>query len=279
MQKKKNTYKEVFASIGYYGLKELTTIFLNRLIKRSLDIEEIKFKMDEINEDIVLFNSFIIIVEYTTMTFSYVSKSCREVTGYSQDEWIKGGENFFVDNHCPAERTVGKNYLHAILNHQSKCPVNEKSYYNYTTTFRFYHKNGYFFWLNNHLIYYMHDKAGKLLLSISILTDIDKFKSNDNLSLKIIKYNPETGEYIIEQSIDMPPEGLNLLNVTELKILKMLSEGLNNEAISKRLNLSVHTIRDYRKGMLKKTWCSNTVELVYYALRNNLIQKSNIPGI
>ena len=272
MQKKKNSYKEIFTAFSNYSPKNIAEIFINRLYRDSLNVEGIIKKIDEWNDELAAFDSFILVTKYTTMTFMYASESCKQVTGYSPEEWTKGGIPFYLENYCPAERLEGQKYINIILQHLAQCPINEKSAYNYTSTFRFYHKSGYYFWLYNHLIFYLHDETGKTLLSISILTDIDKFKCNDDISLKIIKHIPKTREYNIEQSYDMPPEGLNLLNNCELKILKMLSEGLDNEKISKKLNLSSYTIRDYRKNMLKKTWCSNTVELVYYALRNNLIQ-------
>lgn len=57
----------------------------------------------------------------------------------------------------------------------------------------------------------------------------------------------------------------------ELEILKFICNGLNNEQISKKINISFDTVRWYRAKLLSKTGCSNTACLVMFAIRNKLI--------
>jgi len=57
----------------------------------------------------------------------------------------------------------------------------------------------------------------------------------------------------------------------ELEVLIFLKDGKTNKDISKKLNLSVHTIESYRKNLMKKTHCRNTAEVVSLAFRTGMV--------
>lgn len=57
----------------------------------------------------------------------------------------------------------------------------------------------------------------------------------------------------------------------ELQILRLISEGISNEIIGAKLNISVGTVRTHRKNILAKSSATNSVQAVADAIRNNLI--------
>jgi DNA-binding NarL/FixJ family response regulator len=63
------------------------------------------------------------------------------------------------------------------------------------------------------------------------------------------------------------------LNVTprELQVLNELKLGFTTKQVADHLGLSVRTIESYRKDMLKRTACKNTLELLNLAFRTGLI--------
>jgi DNA-binding NarL/FixJ family response regulator len=58
----------------------------------------------------------------------------------------------------------------------------------------------------------------------------------------------------------------------ELEILKLVCNGLTNEQIAEKVNLSYDTVRWHRSNLLTKSGCTNTASLVMYAVKNKVIE-------
>ena len=269
MLEKRKSFKQHFARYSTITFQHIYEIFMNA-VSDDLDLGILIKKLDELNPILEANNSLFVISDLRTITYPYISKSCKTVFGYSPEEWTSKGLAFYSDNYCQADVKSGEVFLKQILKHNASIPNNEKPDYSYVTTYRFFHKNGYFVWLYNRWVFSINDEKGKAILTLTLITSIDSFKTNDNCSLHIIKIDNRTGELQKTEVVKAPV--IATFNNSELQILTLLSHGKNNGEIAKELHLSEHTIKDYRKKMLKKTWCSNTVELIYFALRNGLIQ-------
>jgi len=61
------------------------------------------------------------------------------------------------------------------------------------------------------------------------------------------------------------------LTERELEILQLLCQGLNNEKISETIHLSPKTIEKHKSNLFQKTNTNNTVNLIIYAFRNDLV--------
>jgi DNA-binding NarL/FixJ family response regulator len=65
-----------------------------------------------------------------------------------------------------------------------------------------------------------------------------------------------------------------LLTQTEKEVMKLLVDGLSNSKIASCLFLSLRTIEKYVSNLLGKTGTNNRVELVRFAMKNNLIDSN-----
>lgn len=63
-----------------------------------------------------------------------------------------------------------------------------------------------------------------------------------------------------------PTSFAKLLSEHEQKLLSLFGEGLNNEAIALRMNLSAATVKAHRRNILSKLGIHSTPELMHYAL-------------
>ena len=63
-----------------------------------------------------------------------------------------------------------------------------------------------------------------------------------------------------------------ILSKREIEILKLVCKEYSNAAIAEKLFLSVSTVETNRKNLIAKLGVSNTVGLVKFALKNNLIE-------
>ncbi len=63
-----------------------------------------------------------------------------------------------------------------------------------------------------------------------------------------------------------------LFTEREMEILSLLCTGRNNEQISDIIHISPKTIEKHKSNLFKKTETSNTINLILYAIRNDLVQ-------
>ncbi len=78
-------------------------------------------------------------------------------------------------------------------------------------------------------------------------------------------------EYFVVQARKKQPEkDLYILSKREREVLKLVVEGLSNAEISAKLFVSVRTVETHKTNILQKLELKNTVELVKFAIRNNL---------
>lgn len=69
------------------------------------------------------------------------------------------------------------------------------------------------------------------------------------------------------------PSNLNDLTDREVEILKLISLEYSGKEISEELSISTHTVETHRKNLIKKLNVKNTIGLVKYAIKNNIINK------
>jgi two-component system nitrate/nitrite response regulator NarL len=62
-------------------------------------------------------------------------------------------------------------------------------------------------------------------------------------------------------------EKLKKLSARELEIVNLLAEGLSNQEMARRLDLSTHTIRNYITKIFHKLGASSRFDLLFHALR------------
>ena len=66
---------------------------------------------------------------------------------------------------------------------------------------------------------------------------------------------------------------MNSTNITEREfdVIKLLIEGKTNDEIGKELFISVHTVKKILENIYEKTSCKNRVQIVVFAIKNNLL--------
>jgi DNA-binding NarL/FixJ family response regulator len=57
----------------------------------------------------------------------------------------------------------------------------------------------------------------------------------------------------------------------EIEVLKLICDGLTNDQIAEKINLSPDTVKWHRNNLLSKTNCNNTAALIIYAIKNQII--------
>jgi DNA-binding NarL/FixJ family response regulator len=58
----------------------------------------------------------------------------------------------------------------------------------------------------------------------------------------------------------------------EIEILEYICKGMTNNEIADKLNVCLRTIEVHKSHLMEKTVCKNSINLVIYALKHNLIK-------
>ena len=61
------------------------------------------------------------------------------------------------------------------------------------------------------------------------------------------------------------------LSAREIEIIRLISQEYTNKEISEKLSISIRTVEGHREHILGKTNAKNTVGIIMYAYRNNII--------
>jgi len=97
------------------------------------------------------------------------------------------------------------------------------------------------------------------------------YAGNDFYSENVSKIILKT---YIEKAKNTANDNLNpheLLSKREIEILKMFAEGFINKEIADKLFISVRTVESHKNHIMQKLGLKTQVELVRYAIRNNLV--------
>ena len=84
-----------------------------------------------------------------------------------------------------------------------------------------------------------------------------------------------SGDFYVDPALSSTivlEEGDRTLTVRQREILQMLADGMQTEAVAKRLGLSTETVRTHTKRILAKLHADTRTQAVAIAIRNGLIQ-------
>jgi len=65
---------------------------------------------------------------------------------------------------------------------------------------------------------------------------------------------------------------LKQLSPREMEVFKLFAEGMSNRHIAEKLFISVRTVETHKNNIMKKIELKTTVDLVKFAIKNNIIQ-------
>jgi len=80
--------------------------------------------------------------------------------------------------------------------------------------------------------------------------------------------------YLSDKDIDNKEKESRQKNLSarEMEIFKLFAEGLSNRVIAEKLFISVRTVETHKNNIMKKINLKTTVDLVKFAIKNNIIE-------
>lgn len=200
-------------------------------------------------------------------TYDFASESFSDIFGYNRT-WIKNIENegdLLEDRIHPADRDK---MLDIQIKHSQfiySRPVDRRNDYKNTYQFRVLNANGKYINVTSNQRVIQTDKNGKAWIVMGIM-DISHDQTSSDV--KYSACNIKTGEIVTNKILF----GNDIsLTQREIEILQMISNGLLTKEIANKLHLSIHTVNNHRKNILKKIEVDNSIEAINYAKNTGLI--------
>lgn len=115
---------------------------------------------------------------------------------------------------------------------------------------------------------------GYILKSIpasSLVEVIEKVKNGETIFMEEAFEKEVSDDWKMSSSIHLSEKPEDILSPREKEVLILICKEYSSSEIAEKLFLSIGTVDTHRKNILNKLGVSNTVGLVKYALKNNMI--------
>ena len=252
-------------------VKVLKETFLFKKDIAPLDISVLNERYRSILDNV---NGFIILCNYTTGQYEYVSDSIQSTLGYNLKGYTTEQLTSFVVS------IIHEKHRDFILN--SLLPVVFKYFkenstqitgtdYRYTVSMKLKNIYNIYEWYLVDTVIIEVDENGFPLRTLITSTNINAFKKDEPVYYNIMKKNADGIYEIVLEGTENNAQDQYLLTQREVQIISLISQGYTNKEIADKLFISEHTIKTHRKNILKKTQCKGTAELTTFAFSRGLL--------
>lgn len=100
------------------------------------------------------------------------------------------------------------------------------------------------------------------LICLSQMSRVDLLDKSDKVKYYFLINDENDSVQIMAEYLKQYSPVVNVFSDNEIKIVKLMRQGLTSQEIADKIFLSKHTIDKYRKNLLEKTATANTAELL-----------------
>lgn len=208
------------------------------------------------------------VINYSDMSFEYVSENPLFLCGYSSDEVLKMGYDFYFRNVPEKDLELLALINEAGFNFFQKLPVEEKKLYSITYDFHLINKDGRKFLINHKLTPLFLTSEGKMWKAMCIVS-ISNHKQTGNISIQ--KQGSDEIWLLNTENSSWNKSEKPKLTKREAEILRMHAQGLTINQIAERIFVAPDTVKYYRRRIFERLGVSNMVEALSYAVNSKII--------
>ncbi|WP_300664907.1 helix-turn-helix transcriptional regulator [Fluviicola sp.] len=210
----------------------------------------------------------IYVIDYSDMSFEYVSENPLFLCGHSPEEVLEMGYEFYFRNVPEKDLELLAQINDAGFDFFQKLLFEEKKLYSITYDFHLINKDGRKVLINHKLTPLFLTNEGKMWKSMCIVS-ISNQKQAGNISIQkqgsdeIWFLDPENNNWIKSEK----PK----LTKRETEILRLHAQGLTINQIAERIFVAPDTVKYYRRRIFERLGVSNMVEALSYAVNSKII--------
>jgi DNA-binding CsgD family transcriptional regulator len=217
------------------------------------------------------------ILDYTSKKYFYVDEACYNLLGYKVSNFMEGGLEYYTNKLHPLDfEVLNKKIFPVNFDFIKQVPVAEYPDYIFSYNHRSQNVKGeYVKVLQRHS--FIPGQNNELPAGvIGVVFNISHFKADDSITHTIEKTVSCNGsivnELILKKTYPVYNSSIHQkLSDRELEILKHMADGFNSKQIAGKLNLSINTISNHRKNMLKKMDCKTSSQLLKKIINDGIL--------
>ena len=210
----------------------------------------------------------IYVINYEKMTFEYVSENPLFLCGYTPEEVLNMGYEFYFKNVPEADLELLNAINEAGFDFFKDVPDKEKKHYSITYDFHLINKDGKHVLINHKLTPLFLTSDGKMWKAMCIVS-ISPHKSSGNICIHK-QGADELWQLNIEKNMwvkSVKPK----LTKREIEILHLYAQGLTINQIAEKICVAPDTVKYYRRRIFERLGVNNTVEALSYAVNSRII--------
>lgn len=209
------------------------------------------------------------IIDYYRKNFFYVSSNPLFLSGYSQEEVLKLGYDFYGESVPQEDLLLLFELNEAGFKFFYELPVERREHATISYDFMLKHKS------NNSLVMINHKLApllltedGNIWMAICLVTLSSRKSSGD---VHVIMRDDHTRYDFSKEEKLFKKSEVKKLSKKELEVLKCIAMGYSMDNIASIMHLSVSTIKNHKTSILKKMQVVNIAEAVFNASKQGIL--------
>lgn len=215
------------------------------------------------------------VVDYTSRKYLYIDPSCEKVLGYDLEFLSDAGPVYFTGLWNKNDfKIYNENIIPEALSFLKTQPVSSYPDFSCTCNYRLKTRSGNELTFLQRSTFFLSSEKGDPLAAVGFIVDISYYKTDTSIIHTIEKVDrnfSSISKTPVFKSVHYPDRVGSILSKRELDILVGIFEGLSSKEIADNLCISINTVNNHRKNMLKKTNTFNVSELLKYGQNNGLL--------
>jgi DNA-binding CsgD family transcriptional regulator len=204
--------------------------------------------------------------------YTHMDDSCKDLVGYSSKYLIDGGVDSWVDMWSPVQVDIYCNKLLPVIGkYLAEIDPKRAQNYVFTTSYSVRSQQGDIRIILERVVYLYHPMSPSPVAIAGFGSDITHFAEADKTIQTLEDWSRQGESRLIFKNVLFHHSEKAALSKKELEILKWITDGYSSKQVADKLKISRHTVNNHRKNMLEKTGCSNSLELVKYAIAKGLL--------
>lgn len=209
----------------------------------------------------------VLVFNYSTFTFEYVSESIVNITGVLHGNFLSGGNDVLAglihpDDLHYMDTVVYPGYLPCL----EAVPPSRWKDLKFCHTSRIRKTNGAYSQVLHQSVPLSFD-AGKMLLGLMTLADISNYKKGNAVAYKNVLIDGDGLPLVLSEGLSRD----SIFSKREGEILSLTARGFSEKQIAAELFLSPNTVKTHRRNMFKKAGVTNAPALIRFGFANLII--------
>ena len=223
-------------------------------------LREVISPQEHLKELNTIGQAFHFIFDYVYFRMLYVEPGFTSVSGYEVETLLTGSYGLIHSLLHPDDKVPLLKIMKRVNQYLCNQPKGVQPHVSFS--YRLKKKDGSYIRLLHEWIEMATDPSGKLMYNLERCTDITHWQGENTTVLMIS--HAEGHENVVYE----PEEERGIVctfTKSEVRVLKLLAEGMSSKQIAGALDITFNTVNTYRRKMLKKARVKNTTELIQVA--------------